>query len=557
MIRFLFRPGKRACKILKSVVSLLMVVTAVLLVYPAEALAADLSESAAETEPNLKFLSSYIYFGSASAYTSAVSGAQGSLNQVYPNYFNVAADGSLEITSAASRAFVDEMHAKGIRVVPFLSNHWDRAAGIAALNRRTALADEVAAQVEAFGLDGIHIDLENLTPDERAAYVDFMRLLREKLPEEKEVSIAVAANPYGTDKDWQGSYDYAGLAQYCDPIVIMAYDEHYQTGPAGPVASLFFVDRSLKYAVSRVPASQVVLAVPFYGRIWKDGGGYPNGYGISDKKIDQLRMTYHGKAYYDNASQTSYMKFTVAAADPKPTVGGKSLPAGTYTVWYSGETAVKKSLELAVRYGIKGAASWSLGQESAITWTYFRLWLNGCTFGDIQNHWARDAVFDAFLRGWVNGESPSSFAPEKPLTRAQAAVMLVRALGLPVGGAPGRAAEFADTAGHWAEAEIAAARQYGIVEGVGGDRFDPDRTVTREQMAVMLHRLTACAPDGAAEPVFSDVTRDGNAWSYDAISAVSRVGLYRGYGDGSFRPGERLTRAQMAVLLGRLAAAEG
>lgn len=87
------------------------------------------------------------------------------------------------------------------------------------------------------------------------------------------------------------------------------------------------------------------------------------------------------------------------------------MTAGTYTIWYSDEATLKRSLALVDKYDIMGASSWSLGQESANTWSYFTLWLAGCYFVDIQYHWARDSIFSAYANGWVKGVSSASFAP--------------------------------------------------------------------------------------------------------------------------------------------------
>jgi hypothetical protein len=132
---------------------------------------------------------------------------------------------------------------------------------------------------------------------------------------------------------------------------------------------------------------------------------------------------------YDAASHTPYAVITVGASDAKPVIGGVALTAGTYTIWYENEASLKEKLTLVNKYGLRGAGSWSLGQESADTWDYYSLWLNGCYFSDAEGHWAQDAILNAFLMGWVDGVSQTSFRPDSPLTRAQAAVMLVRALG--------------------------------------------------------------------------------------------------------------------------------
>lgn len=84
------------------------------------------------------------------------------------------------------------------------------------------------------GLDGVNVDIENVTEKQRTQYTELVRRLRESLPSDKEVSVAVAANPSGWNTGWHGSYDYAELGKYADHLFIMAYDEHYQGGaPAG------------------------------------------------------------------------------------------------------------------------------------------------------------------------------------------------------------------------------------------------------------------------------------------------------------------------------------
>ena len=90
------------------------------------------------------------------------------------------------------------------------------------------LAEQVAGAILEYGLDGVNVDIENMTENERDIYTDFVRLLRKKLPEGNSVSVAVVPNPYKLTAGWHASYDYAGLARYCDYLMLMAYDEHYQ-----------------------------------------------------------------------------------------------------------------------------------------------------------------------------------------------------------------------------------------------------------------------------------------------------------------------------------------
>lgn len=109
--------------------------------------------------------------------------------------------------------------------------------------------------------------------------------------------------------------------------------------------------------------------------------------------------------------------------------------------------------------------------------------------------------------------------------------------------------EFADVgAEHWARADIRwlAARQ--IIRGVSATDFDPGGAVTRAQFAALLTRaldLPAAAP---AAPSFTDVAPA--AWYYAEVEAAAAAGLIEGYA-GAFRPDERITRQEMAVILAR------
>jgi spore germination protein YaaH len=496
-----------------------------------------------------KFNMSYIYFGGSSGYTKLVDATQNSLNEVTPNYFSLDTAGNLVITNAASRSFVDAMHARGIRVVPYLTNDWVKATGQSALNNREALAAALVKAAEDYELDGISLDFEGLGVSERDAYTDLVRLLYNGLhPKGKTVTVAVAANPWGWTTGWQGSYDYTGLAQYCDYLMIMAYDESYAGSKPGPVSSLSFAEKSVQYAVSKAPKEKIVLGLPFYGRIWSNSGGYPKGYGISHTKITSMVAAYNGTVTIDKTSRSAYAVITIGANDTKPVIGGKSLTAGTYTIWFDNEETLKEKLALVSKYDIKGTGSWSLGQENGATWDYYKLWLNGCTFGDIQNSWAKDYILSAYKNSWVKGVAPDTFAPEKLLTRAEAAALLVRFLGYPV--EQNDAYGFDDARGSWAESYINTARRYSLIDGIGNNLFAPDRPVSRQELAVMLNNHLGYAPSGGSA-VFEDVCSVENAWSYGAISALSEKGIITGYPDGSFKPEVSVSRAEMTALVVR------
>lgn len=491
---------------------------------------------------------SYVYFGSPSSYTSYVDSTNGSLTGIFPDYFNLTAEGNLKLTSKIDSSFIKQMHDRGIKVIPFVSNHWDRAVGRNALQNRQTLVQEIANAVKTYNLDGVNVDIEGMNENDRANYIDFIRILRGKIPSNKTISVAVAANPYETSKGWHGSYDYGALAGYCDYIIVMAYDEHYEGSVPGPVASSSFVERSIQYALKNVPKDKILLGIPFYGRYWKYGEGF-GGYGANISTIDKLIKKYNGDVTFDKASQSAKAVITIPNGTEYPVVGNKKLTAGRYTFWYEDESSIKHKLKLVQKYDLGGTATWSLSQETESTWDYYDMWLNGHYFIDIENHWAQDSILSVEQKGWMIGTSSAKFSPGTPLTRAQAAVILVRSLGLEDEIAD---SDFTDISKHWAKKEIEIAYDHGIVEGKSSSIFAPDEPITREQMAAMLDRiLTNLQPvEDSYNFPFEDIR--ANDWSYDSVEKMTYHNIFNGYSDGAFHPKDMLDRAQMATLMGNV-----
>jgi spore germination protein YaaH len=306
---------------------------------------------AAETVPNTNNLI-YLYGGTGEKYKSLLSGTKGQAGTLAPDYFELDAHGNLQ--STVDTAFVQWAQQQGFRVTPFLSNHWDYALGALAMQNRSTLARQVADAVLLHNLDGINIDIENLTPLEKDAQTEFLQLLTSHLrPHGKTVSLAVAPAVQDTNYGWYGSYDYAAIGRIVDTVFIMAYDQHYYGGPAGPVAGYEWMRSSIRYLSGKIPKEKLVLGVPFYGRYWNDQvKGQAVTYASARDLIDQ-----HGAAtQWDAVQQTPYAAFT----DP---VTGMS-----YEIWFDNAMSLQNKLALAAEFGLKGWGGWKLGQEDPAVW---------------------------------------------------------------------------------------------------------------------------------------------------------------------------------------------
>ena len=306
----------------------------------------------------------------------------------------------------------------------------------------------------------------------------------------------------------KGSYDYEALGNYSDYLMVMTMMNIMWRCP-GPRFQSGLCGKSIQYVLTKVSKEKIVLGIPFYGRIWKNHGGFPRGEGIGNEEAQMLISKFGGRVIFDPDSSSPYATITVKEKDQKPVINGQSIDAGTYTIWFENGESIRRKLQLVEKYDIKGTGSWSLGQETGDTWDYYKLWLNGCHFTDVGKHWARDYILRAYKKNWIKGVTQTSFAPDRPLTRAEAAVMLVRLLKLPL--IQKEENSFSDVLGHWAQREINTAQHHGIVAGVEDGKLQPDATITREQMAVMLSNvLNKLSITEKGTIAFSDVSMNSN-----------------------------------------------
>lgn len=515
------------------------------------------------------FNMSYLYGGTTSSYINKVDATNGVINEVSPSYFDLTDNGNLKITGAISQDFINAMHERGIDVVPFLSNHWARTQGRNALNNREKLVNQIIEAIEKYNLDGVNVDLENLTQDDRDNYTEFVKLLREKMPKDKILAVAVAANPNGYKTGWHGSYDYEKLGMYADYLMIMAYDEHYQGGTRGPVASYGFVERSIQYALQYVPSDKIVVGLAFFGRYWNeyDVGGR----GVAFTLIEKIFADYPPTITYDEESKT--MIGTIHVTQNQAKQDDYIFAAGTYNFYYENEQTIKEKLQLIQKYNLKGSGSWALGQELPSMWEDTSMWLNNNT--DEENKNIEDSkekeehlytVFDVFkdvtVKDWstkyINfvysnklmiGIQEDLFGIEDSLTRAQTVTILARLIDKYDVNIEKKKniVNITDVDNHWAEQSIQNALALGIIVGYEDNTFRPDEYISREELVTILDRLNLDIDKTENDILFTDV--NDRQWSYNSIISMASKGLVEGYEDNTFKPQNNMQRQEIATIL--------
>ena len=162
---------------------------------------------------------------------------------------------------------------------------------------------------------------------------------------------------------------------------------------------------------------------------------------------------------------------------------------------------------------------------------------NSKDFGDIQSHWAKDAIDFVSARGLVNGINPTLYSPNASATRAQLWTILARQADAELNGG----ANWYEKAQNWA-------KDKGISDGA-----DPNGTINRAQMVTMLWRAMG-EPVAEITHSFTDIAADN--YYAQAVAWAVRNGITTGVGDGRFDPNGACTRGQIAAFLMRYCSAK-
>lgn len=176
------------------------------------------------------------------------------------------------------------------------------------------------------------------------------------------------------------------------------------------------------------------------------------------------------------------------------------------------------------------------------------------TFGDLQGvPWARQAIEAMAARGIILGTSENGFSPAASIKRADFILLLVKALELQ--GKGGKGDMFGDVpeSAYYYEA-LAIAKELGIATGTGDGTFNPNGTISRQDMMVLAARALSAAGKKVEAGGTLDAFADANAvaaYARDSAALLAKLGVVNGK-NGNIAPNDPLTRAEAAVILYRI-----
>lgn len=300
-----------------------------------------------------------------------------------------------------------------------------------------------------------------------------------------------------------------------------------------------------------------------------------SGYHIADVKVDGVSQGAVNTYTFENVTDDHTIEAAFAQNSPDPTPGGGDHDDDDYTLYYHSNFGSDKRFyqtqsssamkvrdyedmkQLPTRAGYVFVC-WNTekdgsGKDYAPGDTYrvsgssahlYAQWdKTGLAPDDTGvSRWLNTSDHFAYLRGYGSG----AFGPNDNMTRAEVAQMFYNLLldrQIPV------TVSFTDVpADAWYADAVHALASLGMLKGVGGGQFAPQRTITRAEFTVIAMRFTQL--DSSRRDLFSDVSSDD--WFYDQVAGAAAYGWITGYNDGTFRPLDLISRAEVTIITNRM-----
>ncbi len=272
------------------------------------------------------------------------------ITHLVPEWLTLA-NGKGDVADDTDQTVLAIAHQANLPIIALLTNYRDgwkprdvrRVLNSAELRRD--LIENIRSNLAEHHFAGINIDFESLTTRDREPLVTFMR----------ELSAEMHKNGYIVSEDVpvdDNAYDLKRLAEANDYLIPMIYDEHYQSGEPGPVASEQFYEDQLDKVSKVAPPEKVIAGFGNYGYDWPIGGA-----GSEEVTFDDVMAAAtesHTPVEWDATSENPMLRY--------------QLDGQRHEVWFlDGVTALNQIVDVN-EWGFRGVGLWRLGAEDPGLW---------------------------------------------------------------------------------------------------------------------------------------------------------------------------------------------
>lgn len=273
------------------------------------------------------------------------------LDWVVPAVLNVSgASGTAQIAHDPRFEAYLSAGAHHFKVLPMVQNvgidSWDgtgTARLLASAQKRKILERQLVGYVVRNGGAGLVMDFESLPQSVMPQYVAFLRELKAAMPNGAQLAVTA---PAGEDE-----WPLEALAKATDKVIVMAYDEHWQSGQAGPIASQSWYLAEVEKAARRVGRDRLVIALGSYAYDWHSGSA-------DALSIDEAWLAAHdsqSRLVFDTASGNAGFAYQE--------------DGDRHVVWMLDAATSWNQLLALNRLGLGSVALWRLGTEDPGFWS--------------------------------------------------------------------------------------------------------------------------------------------------------------------------------------------
>jgi peptidoglycan-N-acetylglucosamine deacetylase len=215
--------------------------------------------------------------------------------------------------------------------------------------RRTLIENTVEYAVQAHEA-GIVVDIEEI-PDRSQA--NFRTFIGELAPALHAVGLKLMVALPARDN----AYDYEFFGKQCDAIVLMNYDQHWQTSPPGPIAAQDWFVENLRQVMEMVPAQKIVVGIANYAYDWSE---VPKNRAYSAQEFSVQTALLHA---YESETQ---VEFDPSSLNPHYSYSDEQ--DRVHQVWMLDTVTAYNELRASDRLGVQGTALWRLGSSDSSLW---------------------------------------------------------------------------------------------------------------------------------------------------------------------------------------------
>ena len=363
-------------------------------------------QSAEAANPPRKILTGWLPYYSMKTYLPAVLNNADLIKEIMPFWYTLKYDGKAKKavvtdvykTANPSVPIAEPLAAlrnAGMAIIPTISDGTDElvlANLLAKPVSRKQVVDAIVATVASQNYDGIDLDFEgfafidpNTTWKTTAPnWVLFIKELSAALHAQKKIlsiTTPYLFNPAEAQKGYF-VYAWAQIAPFIDRLRIMTYD--YSTSRPGPIGPIAWTEKTVKYAISIMPASKVYLGLPGYGKDWvtKVEGVCPSNLAkiitpsakagtFLMRDAASIAATYGAVPTYNEtfAEVTFSYKRDYAG---QTSSGLSTTCTASRTAWHQNAQSFSLRAQLVAKYQLGGVAQWVIGQEEPLAMVAIR-----------------------------------------------------------------------------------------------------------------------------------------------------------------------------------------